>query len=464
MPTIQVNPYYFVELGNLPFPLMLARLFLDGGWIPVLLVMLRGFWLLWVQSRQAKFASGLTFTLLAIDIPRNNEQTPLAVEQIFSHISGAYSGFDRYEKYWIGKINPNFSFELVSIDGYVQYLIRCATKYRDLVESSIYAQYPDAEITEVADYADKVPSTFPHPEYDLFGTEFVLKKPFSFPIRTYPQFEHKAAEENIFKDPMSAVLEVMASLKPGEQMWMQILCTPCDDSWQKKSDELVDKMLGRKKPPQKGVAEQILEIPIAAVNELTNFGPPADAKKSDATPKMLQLSPGERGVLEAVQMKSSKIGFMTKIRIVYSGRRDVFQKGRFTSLKGAFGQFSALNMNAFKNYGNVTPKSDYFWQRWSESDKKMRILRNYKNRSNNGAPPYIMNTEELATIYHFPMISVKAPLVKKTEAKRAEPPPYLPYEGKFPTANIEAKPKPAPKPASDDEIYDEEVPDNLPFA
>ena len=90
----------------------------------------------------------------------------------------------------------------------------------------------------------------------------------------------------------------------------------------------------------------------------------------------------------------------------------------------------------------MTPKGDYFWQRWSENEKKMKVLRNYRNRSGRGAPPYVLNIEELATIYHFPMVSVKAPLVKKTEAKRAEPPPSLPTDDRYPRIPV-APPKQA---------------------
>jgi hypothetical protein len=463
MPTIQFNFGYFIELGALPFPVLLARLFLDGGWIIILIVFIQGCWLLWVQSRQAKYGATIQNVILAVDIPKLNEQTPLAVEQIFSHLSGAYSGLDKYEKYWLGKFNPTFSFELVSIEGYVQYVVHCPKKYRDLVESSIYAQYPDAEITEIQDYTDKVPKVFPHPEWDAFGTEFALKKPSAYPIRTYPLFEHRTAEVMTFKDPISSVLEVMSNLKRGEQLWIQVLLVPTDDSWQKKSDELADKMLGKKKPVKKSMGEEILEAPLWIVKEtatqLANFGSgEGEVKKSADQPKMLALSPGERGVLEAIQMKASKIGFLAKIRVVYVGRRDVFSKGRYTSLKGAFNQFSSTNMNAFKGYGPVTPKGDYFWQKWTENEKKTAVVRNYRNRSGKGAPHFILNTEELATIYHFPMSTVKAPLVKKTESKRAEPPPSLPTEDRFPRTQL-----PGLKPTAGDKDGDG-LPDNLPFA
>jgi len=53
----------------------------------------------------------------------------------------------------------------------------------------------------------------------------------------------------------------------------------------------------------------------------------------------------------------------------------------------------------------------------------------YKNRGHLltlGEYGSILNTEELASLWHFPILTVKAPLVKKTEAKKAEPPMSLP--------------------------------------
>jgi len=56
----------------------------------------------------------------------------------------------------------------------------------------------------------------------------------AYPIRTFEDFEDKAAEEMTFKDPISAILEVMGSLKQGEQLWFQIPRHSTDESWQKK--------------------------------------------------------------------------------------------------------------------------------------------------------------------------------------------------------------------------------------
>jgi len=426
---INIDLGYFYRLGEMPLPLMLWRIFLDIGWIPFVLVVVTGSWLLWVQWRQNKFAATIETCLLAIDVPRQNEQTAKAVEHIFSNLAGAYSGLDRFEKYWLGKFQPTFSFEIASINGYVQFVVHTWVKHRDLVESAIYAQYPDAEIIEIADYTRGVPVNHPDPEWDAFGTEFVLKRGNHLPIRTYFQFEHSAAEDQ-FKDPMSSLLEVMGSLQSGEQMWLQFMITPTDSEWVKSGLREVDKLMGKKPAPKKSMIDEALWLPKGVVNEMlgslgSSMG--GDDKKEDF--KMLNMSPGERSVIEAIQMKLSKIGFQTKIRMVYAGRRGTFSKKRFTAVKGAIMQFNSLNMNELKPFGDVTPKSDYFYQRWSENDKKTSLVRNFRNRSGRGATRYILNTEELATLYHFPMRDVKTPLLKKTDAKRAEPPASLPMTG-----------------------------------
>jgi hypothetical protein len=473
MPTIHVNLNYFLELGDLPFPIMLGRLFLDGGWFFVLLLLSQYAWFLWLESRRAKFGAAQSFCVLAIDVPRDNIQTPKAVEQIFSHLSGAHGGFDKYETYWEGKGPSSFSFEIVSIGGYVQFVVRTNTKYRDLVESAFYSQYPGAEIVEIADYVDKIPSHYPDPEWEAFGTEFVLKKKSHIPLRTYTAFEDKSSEEVMFKDPMSAVLEVFSSLDVGEQLWLQFIITPLGDDWKEKGEEEVKKILGvapkHKPSPLAGIVDIPLGIANMVTTELAGVSLTGEGEHKDekpAAPKITSMSPGEREVLEAIQTKLSKIAFKTKIRLVYAAKRDKFQKGRVMSgFKGALGQFNALNMNALTGYGKVTPKGDYFYQRWSMHEKESKIVQNYKKRSGKGADAFILNIEELATLYHFPMIGIKTPALKKTEAKRSEPPAGLPVEGMTHGRPFDVvRPKAAPLPPPPEAEEDEDAPADLPFA
>lgn len=433
LPQIVIDVSGLYRILETPPAELYRDIFAYGGWIPFAWVFWVGFSKMWLNARQAKYAMKIQYVLLAISIPRTNEQSPKAVEHMFTHLAGTYSSPNWWEKWVDGKFTPAFSFEYASIDGYTRFLVRAPVPFRDLVEASVFSQYPDAEIAEVADYTKDVPMKFPDPEWDCWGTEFVLSKPSAFPIRTYFEFEHSLSQE--LKDPLSTLLETLSRLKKGEQVWIQILVYPRDQSWMEESLKVAAKMKGReikKKPPGWAAALQTATGMVEGVVKEVLSPPGAEGskkpeKKPDDPFKMMQLSPGERKVLEGVEMKMAKIGFGAKIRFVYVARRNVFRKGPIISMvSGALGLLGSLDGNSFKKYGPASPKTDYFWQRWSADEKKTRIIQRFAGRSSSGAPRYILNVEELSTLYHFPQVLVKAPLIKKVESRKVEPPFALP--------------------------------------
>ena len=98
---------------------------------------------------------------------------------------------------------------------------------------------------------------------------------------------------------------------------------------------------------------------------------------------------------------------------------------------GALGLFGSTDGNSLKNYGQAAPKTDYFWQRWSAEEKKTTIIKRFSSRSGSGAKKFVLNSEELASLWHFPQILIKAPLLKKVESRKVEPPfavPLVPDE------------------------------------
>lgn len=447
MPIFEIDLSGLYALGEEHPLIIMGKLFLYGGFIPVLWIIGWGFWQFWIIDRQTKFGATVNPVLLAVDVPKLNEQSPKAVELMFATLLGARSSFTKKELYWIGKYDPIFAFEVVSIEGYVQFLVRVWEKYRDAIEAAVYAQYPDAEITEVEDYTVAVPQKWPNDTYDLFGTEFVLSKPDMYPIRTYPSFEHPLSGE--FKDPMASFLEGMSKILPGEQVWFQVLCQTTDTApWVKRGMKEVKRLIGAKEVVKKGVLDKLSEVPFQVMDATWNaaIGPSEAPKKREDKParsEMLFLSPGERGVVEQIQMKLSKIAYKCKIRWIYIAPKGQLRVGSIIAfLRGAIQQFTTLDMNKFGLAGLVTTKSDYFWQTnpmyyylslgfYKTRDRRMQdVFNSYKARSvYRGQSRPFLNIEELATIWHFPVIQVKAPVVKKTESKRAEPPIGLPTGG-----------------------------------
>jgi len=486
MPTITIDISYFNKFLNAANPAdVMIELFRSGGWVIFLWVFLWGLWKVWVESRQIRWASAVQTSLLAIDVPKQTEQSPKAAEHIFSILHGSMSMYDRIEKYWIGKIQPSFSLEIVSIDGYVQFFIRCWSRYRDLVEAAVYAQYPDAEIAEVADYTENVPKRFPAEGWDLFGTEFTLSADSAYPIRTYPQFEHTLSGE--LKDPIASLLEGLAKLKPGEQVWVQMVISPNDGkAWRKKGMKIIRKLIKakeeKKKPGMIGeVVGHVTGILSSTPNAFFGSYAPEKPKKDDPPTLMMHMTPGAKLVVESIEQKLNKEAFALKTRVIYVGKKEAFAKARtISTLKGTFGQYTQLDMNGFSIYGKVTTKSDYPWQRnilfeylslfmvRTLTTRQNSILRAYKWRSLGiGCPAKIVNIEELATLFHFPNLLLKTPLLKKTQAKRAEPPFRLPVSAANPYMVPQAPapkreyPRTTPPPASPPSSGSS--PGNLPF-
>jgi hypothetical protein len=137
------------------------------------------------------------------------------------------------------------------------------------------------------------------------------------------------------------------------------------------------------------------------------------------------LSPGERAVVEAVEQKLSKAGFSCGIRFLYWGRRDLFSKSNVAAVLSYFRQFNTLNMNALKTNKEVTPSIDYWFKARRELMRKVALWGAYKLRSFPKKTP-VLNTEELATLYHFPTAFVEAPTVYRIESRKGGPPPTLP--------------------------------------
>lgn len=223
--TINLNP--LIEWFFSPTDVMLETMMLKVGWIPIFIILFQGFIEIWKMNRQDKWGSTIKFVLLAIDIPRNNEQTPRAAENMFSYLGGAHMTFNLIEEYIEGRFQLSFSYEIVSINGYTQFLIRTPEMYRGLIETSVYSQYPDAEITEVEDYTKDIPKKFPNDQYDVWGAEIIQSKSAAFPIKTYGEFEHKAGpSETQYKDPMAALMDLCGSLNENEQLWYQLIVRP----------------------------------------------------------------------------------------------------------------------------------------------------------------------------------------------------------------------------------------------
>ena len=426
--------------GHSPWYVMLI-LFIKGGWIPVLICLIWGGWQIYVLHIQSKWYATIKWALLAIDIPKENLQSAKAVEHIFATMWPFLESKNLIEKYYYGMFQPAFSLEIVSIGGYTQFLIRVPATHKDIVEAGIYAQYPKAEITEVEDYADRYQDvTFPSDEYDLWGTEFKLAKPSPYPIRTYPSFEHTLSQT--FADPMAQLLETFSKANPGEEMWLQFVITPIKDDWKAGGYKIINQIIGAKQPAKKYWFDQLFwpfHYLATLIQELFTYGIGYEpgkigagetAKPGNEPPnKMLYLTPEEKNIIEGITAKMSKIAYQTKCRIIYLGKKGQLVKPKgAANMIGALQQFSAIDMNSFVPIMKTMTKANYFFVKKRVIGKQNRILRNFRGRAQTGGwgAGFVLNIEELASLFHFPVPEVALRGVKQVTTKKESPPADLP--------------------------------------
>ena len=422
----------------LPADEQLYRTLVYFGWIPVAWVILYGAKELWLDYIQGKWVAEQKFILLAIDIQRGNEQSIKAVENLFVYLAGGHKTMNLIEIYWHGFVQLDFSLEIVSIDGYTQFLIHTPEAFRDFVETAVYAQYPDVEITEVDDYTKDIPTRYPDDEYDIWGGEFIYTHNEAYPIRTYKDFEDSAAArpEHQFKDPMASLMDLCSSLGPGEQLWYQLIIKPIGFDWMDELNKEVGKILNEKITAKKGFFSGIFSGIKSWVDEFTqqvfnwSAGSFEEAETADDALKMMNLKPQDKKRVEAIQNKISKMGFQAKNRMIYVAKKEIMNKPKVVNgFVGHMKQFTDLDLNGFKpDMDKTATTATYFFTDMRVNAKKNRVISACKKRSSFlGRLTKVFNVEELATLWHFPIESVvKAPLIQKAAGRKSEPPISLP--------------------------------------
>jgi hypothetical protein len=428
-------------------------LFVYQGWIIYLIIVFKFLifpeYMFFINNRW--FMKNIQQVLLAIDVPRMNEQSIQAMENFFDHLQGAHGTINWWQTYIDGEFQLSFSCELVSIEGNVQFLIRTPKHLRNLVEAAVYGQYPDAEITEVDDYVNTVPRLFPNDTHEMWGCEFSLSaKEVYFPLKSYLKFQDRFGEQ-VFVDPMAALLETMSTAGTGEQIWLQYLIKPLEVGWGRKGGQkLVNKMLNiKEKEAAPGLIGSALSGGSSLISEFTQelagvgWTNTEEKKDDKADTAMLRLSPYQRELLEGIERKISKLAFNTKIRLIYIAEKGHMNKAvGVNGVIGAIKQWTDMNSNGLKPMLKETGTNSpfYFFKDYRRNARRNILMAAYRGRDGvigMTAKPFC--SEELASLWHFPSINVKAPLLKTTSFKKAAAPVGLPLVGEMPVMEAPKK-------------------------
>lgn len=396
-----------------------------------LVVLWYPFWRAWLWWRRELWEVKQKYILLEIIPPAETLQPLSAMEQILSSIWGVYTGIEGIyhlkKKWWWGRKLYYFCFEIASMGPYPHLLLRIMKTHQDTVEAALYSQFPEMEIHEVDDYTRYISQNVPSKDWQVYGLDEMPVKPDVYPIKTYRMFFEERPEmmkEEKRIDPLATLLEALAKLREKkEALWIQIKAVPVtanDSDYMERGKRIVDELVHRaeKRPSRTKEGMKAGEA----------FIPPE-----------MKLTAKEKEVVKAIDDKIAKPAFRCNIRLLYFGHPDIFTMGRRTLGEQFFNSFSTRDLNAVKKWRKTKTRIYHFFVKRRLFLRRRRMFWRYVLRETPLYPrkggTFILNIEELATIFHPPIITrALGTFLPRVGARKGEPPAGLPVEdfGKAP--------------------------------
>ncbi len=299
----------------------------------------------------------------------------------------------------------HFAFEIVGSKGFVDFYAAVPVSMVDIVQQAIVSAYPSARLEEVTEH-----NIF-SPVGKLSGTiggELTLKENFAYPIETF---------QDLKRDAMQSLLNALSTLEKEDGAGIQILLRPAESGWTKKAQSTASKKRKGKENKKGTVAMGDWGRQIA-----TALVKPPEQKEGQKDDKP-QLSSHEQTVLDAIDQKTAYPGFEVLIRVVASSNISQRSQTILRNIVAAFSLFDAPGRNGFK----YTPAKDI------ESFVTAYILRFFPPEHNQN----ILNSVELATIFHFPdQKNIPTTQLERQASKQVDGPRNISEDGTFLGYNV----------------------------
>lgn len=369
-------------------------------WLPPLLVVVA--WPLWLTYIRSQYVAGIEYVTLELKPGDNTPKTAKPMEVVL------YSLYYRTSITWVsallkGEVRVPWGLEVAASAGVVKFYLHVPVHHRATVEARLRAEYRDVDIDEVRDYSREV-------HFDSFTSKFVmheftLAKPDPYPLRTYESYEHGKERRDVFGE----MLEELAAVGEGQHVWISLLLRPHQRDW---GHGYWDWLY----PPTDELHER------AQVEIQKLIGNEGDVRS---------LPAGTQETVAAIERALQKPSFDCGLRVAYLARRDVWDEARADALDTLFDRFADHTLNSLVPYDprDVVgwPLSEVFHT--APALDMEYFLKLYRRRAF-FAPPYygkafVLNTEELATLWHLPKAG-RASALGRSRASRLEPPENLP--------------------------------------
>ncbi len=322
-------------------------------------------------------------------------------ETIFKAIGGLKAQEWHHNFAWLLGRNDHFSFEIVANNKLISFYAVAPREMGRYLEQQIQAYYPEAVLEEVEDY-----NIF-SPRGQTVAGLVKTKRSYIFPLKTYNKME---------ADPLNSLVNAMSKMGEEESLAIQYVVRSSRPGWHNKVNRIVSAVSQGKK------LSDALRVNVFS-KILMFLGDLASAAKPTATAakpeKENRLTAMEQEVLKLIEEKNSKAGLDVNIRLVASAKDHSRARVFLNNMLGALSQYN------YYQYGNVlTNKLPFYNKLIQKFLIKDFIYRRFKPRS-----AFILNTEELASLYHPPLSSTETPNIQWLSAKYSAAPSNVPGEG-----------------------------------
>ncbi len=318
-------------------------------------------------------------------------------ETLFSTLAGLKA--ERGLRGWLSGRNDHIAFELVMHDGLISFYVAVPNKLRNFVEQQISAQYPYAHMEEMTDY-----NIFSE-KSSIVGAYLSHTQVKLFPYKTYKKMD---------SDPMAATLNTLTRIREhNSSAAIQFVIRSAHKKWRRKGVYIVREVKKGEK------FERVAHRSGVIVRHLYKFGDELfkliKNDKQDAPQQGYQLSSMEEEMLKGLEEKLTKGGMDVTVRIISTSDVENIAQSNLDSLINAFGQYNLYRYgNSFKAIVPRNPKN---------------LIRDFIYRSFSETKNLLLNTEEMASMWHLPLHSTETPNIRWLMARKPPPPSNLPKEG-----------------------------------
>lgn len=328
--------------------------------------------------------------LFHLSVPALNDRGPQYLEPVLAALHQANTD------------GLPFALAFARTDENVSLQIRVPPELASILQSQLYAQYPDCHLEEVPE------RSFVPPPRSMTWQARLFLQPDLFPLRRYPQFEDPLNRQSA--DPIAAILSTL--VPRGKQFSVpriEIIVRPVPAARTRRAAKALRRLAS--------ISSHRLRLLYASYASSAKVRDRffcflvAQLAGRPAAPGLFSLETSTTRAHdreEDLQAAADKLGrplFETRIVLSIAGPRDAGSQAgyKLREMAGSFGQFR--NRQAALYFSRTRPRHLFRWRQ---------------------RPGFLLSTEELATLWHPPTLTVRAETLPTVESRELEPPVSLP--------------------------------------